>query len=263
MAKTGIQTLGYIKNIKTFVAELQSLLVGTAQTATQAIVDKAIDEQTVNGGLRYLNKFGYSSDRDGSNLTEKNSAYMVFETEYKNKDGESILGWLYRQRLDQNFTGVSFGTEKDLKEEIKDKTLFRMGDLMFDIWSDAYDFLDDVANNTISEKWTYRYHSSGIPHPILKAYIENIFEKLTKEPGKIMKSDDQKHIIFNSNLLDKYFHEIFIIAEVVIDEEETTYRNPFRLKGLTECIFRDVDPPTIDPLFRDADPPISRKFLAH
>ncbi len=29
------------------------------------------------------------------------------------------------------------------------------------------------------------------------------------------------------------------------------------------CIFRDVDPPTIDPLFRDADPPISRKFLAH
>jgi len=31
----------------------------------------------------------------------------------------------------------------------------------------------------------------------------------------------------------------------------------------SKCIFRDVDPPTIDPLFRDADPPISRKFLAH
>ncbi len=36
-----------------------------------------------------------------------------------------------------------------------------------------------------------------------------------------------------------------------------------KAKYIDHCIFRDVDPPTIDPLFRDADPPISRKFLAH
>jgi len=235
-SKNGIKSLGHIKNIRTFVQELQNLLIGTTQTATQTIVDKAIDEQFEKSTLRFLNKFGFTNDRDFDILDSSNATYIVFNTTYNNKDGEDILGWFYRVRMDLNFTGVSFGTEKDLKSEIKDNTLFKMGDIYFENWRDGYSFLDDLADNTIPEKWIYNYHKSGIPHPILKAYIENIFEKLKKEPGKILINDDKKYIVFNSNLLDKYFHEIYIIAEVEEDEIEVGYKNPFRLKSLTDLI---------------------------
>lgn len=235
-SKNGIKSLGHIKNIRTFVQELQNLLIGTTQTATQTIVDKAIDEQFEKSTLRFLNKFGFTYDRDFDILDSSNATYIVFNTTYNNKDGEDILGWFYRVRMDLNFTGVSFGTEKDLKSEIKDNTLFKMGDIYFENWRDGYSFLDDLADNTIPEKWIYNYHKSGIPHPILKAYIENIFEKLKKEPGKILINDDKKYIVFNSNLLDKYFHEIYIIAEVEEDEIEVGYKNPFRLKSLTDLI---------------------------
>jgi hypothetical protein len=234
--KNGIVGLGYIKNIKTFISDLQLLLSGTSQTANQASLDRSVDEQIANNTIRYLNKFGYQNDRDNSALTRENAIYIVFNTNYKNSNGNDILGWFYRQRIDQNYTGVDFGTLKDLKEEIKDKTSFRMGDFSFENWNDGYAFLEDLADNTIPEKWTYHYHKSGIPHPILKAYIENIFLKLKTESGKILISDDNKYMVFNSNLLDKYFHEIFIISEVVVDEDETTYRNPFRLKSLTDLI---------------------------
>lgn len=234
--KTGIQRLGFVKNIKTFISELQTLLTGTTQTATQAILDKSIDDQFANGTIRFLNKFGYDNDRDSIKLTNANGIYIVFNTGFKNAAQENIVGWFYRQRIDQNFSGVTFGTQKDFREEVKDKTSFRMGDLSFDNWSDAIEFLEDIADNTIPEKWTYQYHKSGIPHPILKSYLENIFEKLKKEPNKILKSDDGKYTVFNSNLLDKYFHEIFIICEIFVDEGETTYRNPFRLKSITDLI---------------------------
>jgi len=235
-SKNGIKSLGHIRNIRTFVQELQNLLIGTTQTATQAVVDKAIDEQSEKKIMRFLNKFGFPNDRDFDVLDDSNATYIVFNTTYKTKEGVDILGWFYRLRLDQHYTGVSFGTEKDLKSEIKDNTSFKMGDIYFENWRDGYTFLEDLADNTIPEKWIYNYHKSGIPHPILKAYIENIFEKLKKEPGKILVNDDEKYVVFNSNLLDKYFHEIYIIAEVVKDETDLSYKNPFRLKSLTDLI---------------------------
>lgn len=234
--KNGIVGLGFMKNIRTFIADLQAHLTGTTQTVNQTVLDKLVDDQIQNNTIRYLNKFGFPNDRDGSNLTKANATYILFSTGYKNADGQDILGWFYRQRIDQNYSGVDFGTFKEFKEEVKDKTSFRMGDFSFENWNDGYAFLEDLADNTIPEKWTYHYHKSGIPHPILKAYIENIFEKLKREPGKIVVGDDKKYMVFNSNLLDKYFHEIFIVSEVIVDDDETTYRNPFRLKSLTDLI---------------------------
>jgi hypothetical protein len=235
-AKNGIKSLGHIKNIKTFVQELQNLLIGTTQTVNQNNLDKTINEQSEKNLLRYLNKFGYTTDREHDILNGDNAYYIIFDTGFANQDNANIVGWFHRQRIDQKFTGVSFGTEKNLKSEIKDNNCFKMGDISFDNWRDGYSFLDDLADNTIPEKWIYNYHKSGIPHPILKAYIENIFEKLKKEEGKILINDDEKYVVFNSNLLDKYFHEIYIIAEVLNEEGEISYKNPFRLKSLTDLI---------------------------
>lgn len=130
--KNGIVGLGFIKNIKTFISELQILLAGTSQTADQSTLDKAVDEQIKNNTIQYLNKFGYPNDKDSSVLTKENAIYIVFNTSYKTVDGKDIIGWFYRQRIDQKFNGVDFGTQKTLKEDVKDKTLFRMGDFSFE-----------------------------------------------------------------------------------------------------------------------------------
>jgi hypothetical protein len=193
-------------------------------------LDRVIQEQIDSNSIRYLNKFGYPSDRDGNAFVESNAAYVTFKTPYTTQSNHEIIGWLFRSRSDTNYTGVTFGTLRDFREHIKDATAFRMGEMIFDNWNDAIIFLEDIAGNTIPETWTYNYHKSGIPHPILKSYLENIFEKLKMEDGKILASDDNKYIIFNSNLLDRYFHDVFIIAEVQVEEGETLFTTRFDTK---------------------------------
>ena len=112
--KKGIVGLGFMKNIRTFIADLQSHLTGTTQTVNQTVLDKAVDDQILNNTIRYLNKFGYPNDRDGSSFTKENAVYIVFNTGYKTNDGLEVNGWFYRQRIDQNYSGVDFGTQKDL-----------------------------------------------------------------------------------------------------------------------------------------------------
>ena len=58
-------------------------------------------------------------------------------------------------------------------------------------------------------------------------YLETIFVKLKNE-GKVLKSADGKYIMFNTNLLDKFFHALYIIAEVKQADDLEVYLNPIR-----------------------------------
>lgn len=234
--KRGIAGLGFIKDIRNFTDPLKELIAATQQVADQATLDDAVDEQFCTGTLEYLNKFGYRHDRDGLPYTLKTANFIVFDTQYVTAEGRHIYGWFYRNRPDMNYTGIEFGTRETFKRDLKDKSSFRLGDFMFETWNDAFAFLDDLAENTIPERWTYNYSKSSLPHPILKAYIENVFQKLKNEENKILVSDDMMHMVFNSNLLDKYFHEIYIMAQVEIEDDEFVYRNPARLKSLSDLI---------------------------
>ena len=64
-------------------------------------------------------------------------------------------------------------------------------------------------------------------HPILKSYLETVFVRLKKE-NKVLKSKDGKYIIFNTNLLNKFFQDIYIIAEVHAAEDIEVYMKPIR-----------------------------------
>jgi hypothetical protein len=110
-----------------------------------------------------------------------------------------------------------------------------MGDFYFDSNDDCQTFLDDIAKAAMPESWRYKNKESKINHPILKSYLETIFVKLKKE-NKVIKSADGKYIIFNTNLLDKFFHAIYIIAEVKEAEGLEVYVRPRRT---AEESFRD------------------------
>lgn len=224
--KTGIYALGLVVNKETFVDELMNLVGGDMQIEKRDI-DQAID----NNGVEYLNGAGYTTSPDGKPINKDSAKYIRFTVPFKNKNGEQIIGWFVKDK--SLFTGVIWGTINDFdKMRIRDSR-FNMGAMYFDLFWDGSEFLEDIAVNTIPESWKYKNKQSGINHPILKAYLENILNRLIKEDqdgrtGKIVFSKDKKYAMFNTNLLDKYFHEVIIVGELEYMDGEIHIKNPSR-----------------------------------
>lgn len=108
--------------------------------------------------------------------------------------------------------------------------------MYFENFEDGLTFLEDIATNTIPETWKYKNKPSSINHPILKSYLENVLERLKKEKeegalDKMVYSDDNKYVMFNTNLLDKYFHEVIVYGEVEEEDGALNIKNPNRAKN--------------------------------
>ncbi len=241
-----------MKNISEHLNKLRELLEGTGIEPTNNNVNQWVEDATVE----YLNKYGYSQDSDGTAISEASAMYKRFKITYKTSTGQDIYGW-FNSVKPRRFEGITWGTLKDFKRELQAKNMFRIGDFCFEEWSDGLNFLDDIAINTIPESWKYRNKPSTINHPILKSYLENIFERLKKETedgesNKIIYSKDGKYMMFNTNLLDKFFHEILVIAEVKVIEDEKSYLNPFRARSISDRVKLNFDKESI---------PIQPKFF--
>ncbi|MCQ2238508.1 MAG: DUF3825 domain-containing protein [Bacteroidaceae bacterium] len=245
--KSGILKLGYVTNLKTCKAELNTLLSDEEQVSTNemnAIVDGA---QVV-----YLNRYGYSKDKQGNSITREKAAYLYIETGLCSQSGDAIIGWFERKPKEAVFKGVNWSTMSALEVKIKTARMFHWGDLYFESEEDGLKFLDDIAVNTIPETWAFKNKPSTVNHPILKSYLENTLEILKKEAehgavNKLVYSQDGKHLVFNTNLLDKFFHEVLIVAEVRAQKDGSKLLiNPRRVKKdleLRKLNFpRDVKP---------------------
>ncbi|MCF8236192.1 MAG: DUF3825 domain-containing protein [Bacteroidales bacterium] len=228
-SKFGIFNFGFIENNRTFIDEINAMVKeGTPHTEFKTF-NIAFYNAFKNGELKYL-------DKHGNVKNESESVYALYSTGLKNEDDQEIIAYFYRIRPDKNWTGIYFTTEPNLKKEIKKNLLFRIGKMAFDEWNDGFQFLEELSQKTIPEKWSYQNHESGIPHPILKSFIENTLEKLLKDKnqGKFIMSDDEKHGLFNSGLLDKFFHDIYIIVEIRKEDGEFEYYNPIIMKSLSD-----------------------------
>lgn len=213
-SKSGLLKLGYVANLKSCKAELNKLLPDAAQVSTTEL-DALVDGATII----YLNRYGYAQSRAGENVTQKEASYLYFDTGLADADGNHIIGWFERKGKDPVFTGVCWGTKDALDVKIRKYKMFHWGDLYFNNEEEGLAFLEDIAASTIPETWSFKNKPSTVNHPILKSYIENIFEVLKKEAArgvenKLVYSQDRKYLVFNTNLLDKFFHEVFIVVEV-------------------------------------------------
>lgn len=238
--KFGIFNFGFIKNGGTFINELNEWLKETTFFAEYDKFNKHFyNHVTVNNNIKYLNKYGYSEDRQG-NLVDKSKAnYAIYDTGFKTKSNETIFGLFSRKSLSRPFEGIDFADERKLTEIIQDNLLFKMGQIVFDnpenSWDDGYSFIEDLAGTAIPEKWTYGNQTSAIPHPILKSYVEHIFTRLTKEKNgiKLLRDDNKKYALFNLGLLNIYFKPIYVIVNVKENDGKSYYANPFILKKRT------------------------------
>ncbi len=236
--KTGLFKLGYLDNRATCLEDLQLMLAGTEAIADFSVITDCIENNTIE----LFNGAGYVKFPDGTVVAEATAKYKKFVTPYKTMSGDSVYGWFHRQKpQNSTFTGVSWGTESDFRKTIKRNNAFMMGSIYFDTLEDGLAFLEDIASKILPESWRYKNKSSSINHPILKSYLENILERLKQEVGnganeKILYSSNKKYAMFNTNLLDKYFHDVILAAEIESDGNEEFFHNPFHIKSTSEKI---------------------------
>lgn len=227
--RDGLFRIGYVANIRNgvYLKELQNALNGTeAEPTAQEIRERVNTTEIID-----LNLNGYPTDANGNPISANQVIFKAFKSGYKNAVGEDVYGWFEKDTNREIFTGVSWGTIQELRAygDIR-KTMaksFKMGDFYFENIDECQDFLEEIANSTIPENWKFKNKPSKLKYPILKAYIETIFIKLKNE-GKILRSDDGKYIMFNTNLLDKFFHAMYIIAEVKQAGDLEVYLKPIR-----------------------------------
>ncbi|MBQ3605725.1 MAG: DUF3825 domain-containing protein [Muribaculaceae bacterium] len=232
MKKNGLLNLGYVANLKTCRNELNQMLADEKQVGTSEL--NAIVE---NATIVYVNRYGYEKDRDGSNISKAKAVYLYFQTGLSDMNGNPIIGWFERKPKEQVFKGVTWGTKASLDLKIRKSKMFRLGELYFDKEADGLAFLEDIAASTIPETWSFKNKPTAINHPILKSYIENTFDVLRKEAergakNKLVYSQDGKHLVFNTNLLDRFFHEVLIVADVRKQPDGSAMLvNPRRVRG--------------------------------
>lgn len=235
--KEGLFRFGLVANLKqgVFLKELHRVIEGAVEElpTSQELREIADAAETI-----YLNSSGYPQDRDGSRVTESTAKFIAFNTGYQTLDGEDVYGWFEKEE-NGVFVGVNWNSLSEIRtyasvQKFQLKS-FKMGKFYFKDLEDCNAFLEDLAGKTIHEDWNYKKKPSKISAPILRSYIQTLFSKLEQEqkagePDKIIRSKDGSHIIFNTNLLDHFFNDEYIIAEVKkISDTEEVYINLVRI----------------------------------
>lgn len=253
--KSGLQALGYVENMATCVKELGVIVAGTTQFITGIQLDQMVEEAT----KEYLNHAGYPS-RDGHRVCEAEAVYIRFALPLMNSQGKFLYGWFQKSPDSNVFKGVTWGTLDDFKKYVKVARSFSIGRMYFDNYQEGISFLDEIANSIIPETWDYNSRKSQIHHPILKSYLENTLNKLVMEsrngkPNKVVYSSNWKTALFNSNLLDKYFHDVLIAGHVEFySTGEPLIHNPKMVKGgITELGFDGAITPQPPQYFEDVN----------
>lgn len=235
--KEGLFRFGFVANLKqgTFLKELYRVIEGAAEALPSS---HELREIANEAPVIYLNTNGYPQDRDGAPVTETMAKFIAFNTGYQTIEGKDVYG-LFEKKDNGGFVGVNWNTMDEIRtyasmQKFQLKS-FKIGKFYFKDLDDCNTFLEDLAQKTIDEDWSYKKKPSKISAPILRSYIQTLFSKLEKEQesgesDKIIRSKDGSHIIFNTNLLDRFFNDEYIIAEVKkIGNTEEVYINPVRI----------------------------------
>lgn len=231
--KNGIFCIGHVDNIPSYADELRAL------THDGNITEKDINDAVDNAAKEFYNKAGYMQFPDGLPVTEQLAKYIRFQLPMQTPQGEDIYGWFYRERPQSYLKGVKWGTHNDFIRFVQSNNMFRIGQIAFESKDEGEAFLNDIAQSTIPESWSYGNSTSQATHPILRSYIENILKRLIKESedgiaNKLVFSNNNNYVKFNLNLLDKYFHDVIIVGSVDRVSNEIIIRNPYRLQSEVE-----------------------------
>lgn len=81
-------------------------------------------------------------------------------------------------------------------------------------WAWMGDFrqvVSDLKNMALKERWYYKVQNPAFPFPILSKYLTYTFFRLSKEQGKIKKTD--QYAAFNTGLVNNLYEPIYALFE--------------------------------------------------
>ena len=197
--------------------------------------DARIDELDICDEVEYFNGAGYSQFPNGDKVSKETAKFIRFRTN-RNESGDTIFCWLEKKAQSKKSQfKIYWGVESDFKKRVQYYNSFKIGRMYFDKEEDGLSFLEEINKVAIPEPWCYASKTSKINYPILKSYLENILEKLSKEKNAteratLVYNEDGEKVAFNTNLLDRFFHEVVIIAKNVTICGETYLYKPYKAR---------------------------------
>lgn len=191
-------------------------------TGDFSISEKTL-EQFVTGRTTYFNGAGYSQFEDGTMVDGLSGKFARFETRFRTPSEETIYGW-FTKNIRGSFEGIDWGTEKDFQMMIKkNRERFFVGRMIFDSLDSCNGFLKQLKVKTIEEPWEYKNRKDErFSFPILKSYLEFELERLFYEQEELKRTDRilynnvKNKALFNTNLIDKFGHDLIIVGDLII-----------------------------------------------
>lgn len=194
------------------------------KVTTKQIDDISDSAKTV---YRYNN---FEKDKNGDYYTKNNGNNMSFTTGLFSSKGEEIFGWF--ERKDTSWNGVEWLTKCELEKKIYLSGHFCLSEISFDIWADGEKFINKLAKTALEEPWDIVGDDQS--YSILKSYISHIFEAIKQSKNKktLLVNKDGSKAVFNTNLLDSFASDIFVVVEIKnLKEGAFVYANPQIVDG--------------------------------
>lgn len=190
----------------------------------KSICDKDITESNIGefitSDIEYYNGAGHTTFLDGTIVTPESGKFVKFSTNISTTKG-FVIGW-FTKGIRGKFEGISWGTEADFKSAQKLREQFYVGRMIFDSIEDCNKFMENLKKKTIPEPWEYkRKKDEKFKNPILKSYLEFELDRLFYEhdtlcyPDRIIFNQNKDKILFNTNLIDKFGHDLIIVGSLL------------------------------------------------
>lgn len=133
--------------------------------------------------------------------------------------------------------------------------------MIFKDWEGCKDFFESLNSKIIPEPWAYRNKLEGdFKYPILKSYLQFELDRLFYESevlnlsGQILYSPNNSMILFNTNLINKYGDDLFIVGKKVLLNGKTCISDlevaPAKSR-LSKCGFSTTSTPNPPQFFKD------------
>lgn len=225
-AKSGLFALGYIQNQGSYLSEI-SALVGANVTAYDL-------DENIQKAYTAQNEINYYYDDNGNlqsgAFDDKKTCRYAIETGFfapntnPQYPSEKVYAVFQKDGYNQ-WSGVKFSIKYRLENAL---TAYRFGSISFKTYQAANTFIEALETILLpGETWKFRNASSEDYRPktkfdILQSYLQYVFEKLvadyndvgSKNYNKIVFSQDHRHAMFNSGLLNKFAQDIYLLGDV-------------------------------------------------
>lgn len=225
--KIGLARFCSSENLESLYSQLKNLRLFTNSRLSCDDLDDIVEDSLNRQAISYYSISGRSVLMDGTLVTKDTANYAEFDTGLKDNIGHKIFGYLYRpnnKMPDFRFLYWGYCIADML-------TNYTHGYLAFSRRGDARRFFQNLADRAIRENWGTSANQDDLPYPILRSYIKHILKKIkTDEPTKLVKNKKEDMVLFNTNLFDDKFNEIYIVGAV----DKEFIKNPYIVGDITD-----------------------------